>query len=60
MSEQDIELLREFGYLCEDPDCEASHVDVASIPEVTFVEDPDLLFDTEVGTGMTCKIVEGQ
>jgi hypothetical protein len=32
------ELLRQWGLLCEDPDCTATHVDAETLPEITFEE----------------------
>jgi len=38
MKKEDIDLMRDMGLLCEDPDCEATHVDIETLPEVVFVE----------------------
>ena len=34
----DIEMLDRLGYICHDPDCTASHVDIEALPPVEFVE----------------------
>lgn len=36
-----IDLLREMGYICEDPTCTATHVDLESLPEAEFQEVED-------------------
>lgn len=40
MGKPDIHLMREWGLICEDPDCEATHTDIDDLPDTgIFVED---------------------
>lgn len=40
MARADIHLMREWGMVCEDPDCEATHVNLDDLPDIPqFIED---------------------
>ena len=44
MSAADIHLMREWGYICEDPACTATHVDAESLSEAPlFIEDAHII-----------------